>query len=336
MPDTSATDILILTEADLRAAVELDTALVDAIEQAFRAMADGRADVPAPLRLARPERSMLLSANAAFIEDFDTCAMRLSNTRGNVEDPGGRDAESVHVVFDADGGSTRAMLIDNGYLGLLATAATGALAARHVARKDCWMGGILGTGEHARFQAIALARNTKIEKLRVWGRDEEKARALVETLKVETGLDVATMNSAEAVVRAADVLVTATTATSPIVRADWLRPGLHITAVGAGPAKNELAPEVVAESDVYVADSRERCRWNGELTHAIGAGLVNESDAIIELGDIIIGRSSGRQEYADVTLVDLAGSGALDTAVAAHALQRAIAAGKGTRIAGRG
>lgn len=327
-------DVLVLTEADLRETLELDAALLDAVEQAFRAMAEGRADVPAPMRLARPERGMMLSAQTAFIEGFDGCAMRLQNTRGGTDELDKPIADGLNVLFSAEDGATQALLLDNGYLSLMATAAAGALAARHVARKDAWMAGVLGTGAHAYSQAICLARNTKIEKIRIWGRDEAKARTLADTLKTDTGLDVATMGTAEAVVRAADILVTATTATTPIVRADWLRPGLHITAVGGGPAKNELAPEVVAEADAYIADSRERCRWNGELTHAIGAGLVNEEDVVIELGDVIVGKAPGRQEYADISVVDLAGTGALDTAVAVHALRLAVAAGRGTRIGG--
>ena len=113
--------------------------------------------------------------------------------------------------------------------------------------------------------------------------------------------------------------------------ADWLHPGLHITAIGAdAPDKNELHPEVLARADRLVCDSRAQCARQGELHHALRAhpGL-----AVIELGEITAGRLSGRESADEITVCDLTGTGVQDTAIALLAYRKAVAAGLGTTIA---
>lgn len=237
------------------------------------------------------------------------------------------------MLFDAASNELRTMLLDNGFLAKLQGAAAGAVAARALSRTDAKIAGFVGAGAHVYRHAEALLLVRKIDKLLVWDQDNSLASALADRVASTHGIPAEVMSTAESVVRNSDLVVTATAARSPIVTVDWLHPGLHITAVGADMGnKNELAPEVLAEADVYVADSRKQCRWSGELTHAIGAGLINESDRIPELGAVVAGKHPGRSDDEEITVADLTGTGVQDAAVAAHAVKRAIAMGMGTKV----
>jgi ornithine cyclodeaminase len=133
----------------------------------------------------------------------------------------------------------------------------------------------------------------------------------------------------EAVV-GADIVVTVTPSHEPLVRAEWLAPGMHITAVGSdGPDKQELAVDVLKRADLIVADSKPQCLRLGEIHHAVASGAILESGVTCELGEITAGLKPGRRSDSDITVCDLTGVGVQDVAAAALVLQRARAAGLG-------
>ena len=321
-------ELTILTETELRQCVALDAALVDAIANGFKALASGDVTAAPAQRLWMPDGAGPIQARTAFVHGTSSYAVKIG--------PSGGATGGSLMLFDAASNQLQTMLLDNGYLTRLQAAAAGAVAARALARADAKVAGILGAGDHAFRHAEALLLVRKIENFLVWDADAALARALADRIASAHGIPVEVADTAEAVVRSSDIVVTVTPARSPIVPADWLHPGLHITAVGADAGnKNELAPEVLAEADVYVADSREQCRWSGELTHAIGAGLINESDRIPELGEVVAGQHPGRSDDHEITVVDLTGTGVQDAAIAVHALALALAQGLGAKFSGR-
>lgn len=320
-------ELTILTEQELRQCVGLDDALVDTIATGFKALASGGAASAPTMRLSLGGDNSQIHAKAAYLRDTSSFALKVGPSSSA---PGG-----ALMLFDAASKQIETLLLDNGYLAKLQAAAAGALAARHLSRSNARVAGILGAGPHAYRHAEALFLARDIDRVLLWDTDASAAEALGQRIKQAHGAAVEILDGAEPVVRQADIVVTATPARSPIVQVGWLHPGLHITAVGANTGdKNELAPEVLAEADLYVADSREQCRWSGELNHAIGAGLINEGDRIIELGEIICGLQGGRVDDEEITVVDLTGTGVQDAAVAAHALERALAQGLGKSVQG--
>jgi len=129
--------------------------------------------------------------------------------------------------------------------------------------------------------------------------------------------------------------VTATPSGEPYLRAEYLHPGLHITAMGSdGPEKLELDPRVMAKADKVVCDRKSQCSLLGELHHALEAGLVSE-DAVLELGTVAAGDVPGRTDENEITVCDLTGVGVQDTAIAFLAYQRAVEKGLGTTIEAR-
>lgn len=320
-------ELTILTENELRQCVVLNNGLLDATAKAFEAMATGNATAAPAQRLWMPGGGSAIQARTAFMHGAANYAVKIGPT-------GGGQGGSL-LLYDADSNQLRAMLLDNGYLARVQAAAAGAVAARKLARADAKTAGILGTSTHAYRHVEALLLVRGIEKFLLWDRDGEAVAGLKRRIEASHKVAVEIAGSIEDAVQGSDIVVTVTPSRSPILRAEWLRPGLHITAAGADAGnKNELAPEVLAEADIYVADSREQCRWSGELTHAIGAGLINEGDRIPEIGDLLSGSHPGRTEDHEITVVDLTGTGVQDAAIAAHAVALAGAQGLGTKISG--
>ncbi len=323
--------ITILTEGELRQCVRLDLELVEAIADAFTALASGRVVMPPILHMALPEANGEVDVKTAWLPGLPSFALKVSP--GFFDNPkrGLPSLSGMMMLLSAETGRLEALHLDNGWLTDLRTAAAGAVAARHLAPADARIAGVLGAGIQARIQIEALTLVRPIERVLVWARDASKAEAYADEMADRLGLDVLPVASPERLVLEADIVVTATPARSPVVVADWLHPGLHVTAVGAdAPDKNEIHPELLARADRLVCDSRAQCARQGELHHAL-AGHPHLD--VTELGEITAGRAPGRQSAAEVTVADLTGTGVQDTAIALLAYRKALAAGLGTTIA---
>jgi len=237
------------------------------------------------------------------------------------------------VVFSARTGLVEAVLLDNGYLTDVRTAAAGAVAAKWLAREDAGRVGIVGAGVQARLQLEALTLVREVGEVEVWARNADRAAAFAADMERRLGLPVAPVESLEGLVRDSAIVVTTTPSKDPLIAADWLHPGLHITAMGSDAGyKNELAPGVVAAADLYVPDRRSQCAVLGELHHAIAAGAVPADADFPELGQIVAGQAPGRSGAGQVTVCDLTGTGVQDTAIATLARGRAEARAAGTTI----
>jgi ornithine cyclodeaminase len=322
--------ITILTEAELRQSIELDLEVIDAIADAFTALAAGRVAMPPILHMDLPEAHGEVDVKTAYVSGLASFALKISP--GFFDNPklGLPSVSGMMMLLSASTGRLEALHLDNGYLTDVRTAAAGAVAARHLARADARVAGVIGAGVQARLQMAALAKVRPIERILVWARDGAKAEACAEDLARRLDVDALAVSSAERLVLEADVVVTATPARAPLVVADWLHPGLHVTAIGAdAPGKNELHPAVLERADLVVCDSRAQCARLGELHHALDHGI---DPPTVELGEITGGSSPGRTEPDQITVCDLTGTGVQDTAIALLAYRKATARGFGTTI----
>ncbi len=324
-------DIHVLTEAELREAVGLDLAAVDTVEQAFAALADGGVVMPPILSMEIEEAHGEVDVKTAYIPGFDSFAIKVSP--GFFDNPklGLPSLNGLMILFSARTGLVEALLLDNGYLTDVRTAAAGAVAARHLAPEvEC--AGVLGTGVQARLQLQAAHLVRPFKRALVWGRDAEKARACADDIAATLGIEAAAEGDPARLVAQSQLVVTTTPAREPVLRADWLHPGLHVTAMGSDQAgKNEVEPEALARADRYVADRVSQCEKLGELRSALAARLMT-AERIPELGQVIRDPALGRTAPEDVTICDLTGTGAQDTAIATYAFRLATARGAGTVV----
>ena len=325
--------IKILTQPELAKAVPLDMAAIDCVENAFAALAGGKVVMPPILSLAIREANGEVDVKTAYVPGFDSFAIKVSP--GFFDNPkiGLPSTSGLMMAFSAKTGVLEALLLDNGYLTDVRTAAAGAVAARHLSREDCATVSIFGAGMQARLQLQALMQVRPITKALIWARDPEKAEALAARIRKEFGIEAEAVSDAKSAVAAADIVVTTTPATTPVLKADWLKPGQHVTAMGSDQhSKNEIEPACLARADLYVPDRQSQTAELGELRAAISAGVVAADRRFAELGEIITGTAPGRSSSSDITIADLTGTGVQDTAIATLALQRAGATGLGTEF----
>lgn len=326
-------EITILSESELRAVIKLDHDAITCVERAFESLATRRVVMPPILRLDIEDSNGEVDVKTAFVPGLDSFAIKISP--GFFDNPklGLPSVNGLMVLFSARTGLVEAVLLDNGYLTDLRTAAAGAVAAKHLAREDARTTAIIGAGVQAGLQLEALSLIRPIERARVWARDAAKAARFAENAAGKLGIEIEAAPSAEAAVRTADVVVTTTPSVAPLVEKEWLSPGQHITAMGSDAEhKNELSPAIIGAADLYVCDHREQCARLGELHHALEAGFVDPKTIFPELGEIIAGKSAGRPSAAAITVADLTGTGVQDTAIATLAYARAVGNGAGMRF----
>ena len=322
-----AHDIQIVTEAELRRIVALDLTTVDVIEAAFAALASGGVVMPPILSMDLPAAHGEVDVKTAYIPGFDGFAIKVSPGFFNNPALGLPSLNGLMILFSAKTGLVQSLFLDNGYLTDIRTAAAGAVAARHLAPEMVETAGVIGTGVQARLQMQAAHLVRPFQRLLVHGRDPVKARACADDLAARLGVQAQAVDSAEILVREAQLVVTTTPARAPLIRAEWLHPGLHITAMGSDQSgKNEIDPRALAAADAYVCDRVSQCEVSGEMEAALAAGLWTKGRPA-ELGEVITGARPGRHSPQDVTICDLTGTGVQDTAIATHVRARHPQAG---------
>ncbi|MFT4608027.1 MAG: ectoine utilization protein EutC [Chitinophagales bacterium] len=326
-------NIKILTESDLRGAIQLDITAINCIESAFIALAEGDVVMPPILSMAIEAHNGEVDVKTAYVPGIDSFAIKMSP--GFFDNPtiGLPSTSGLMVLFSARTGVLEALLLDNGYLTDIRTAAAGAVAARHLSREDSSKACIIGAGSQGALQLKALCLVRPIEQAVIWARDFSKAEALAKRLTIELGINVTASQDIQNAVTEADIIVTTTPASTPLVMAGWLRPGQHITAMGSDQQhKNELQSECLVLANLYVPDRQSQTEKLGELHHALNNRLIGSKVNFPELGEIVSGQKTGRSSVNNITICDLTGTGVQDTAIATLALQCAESSGAGTQF----
>ena len=314
-------DIKILTEAELRSQVRLDLDAIECIENAFHALATKAVVMPPIMRLDIIENNGEIAVKTAYIPGIDNLAIKISP--GFFDNPslGLPSTNGLMVLFSTRTGMVEALLLDNGYLTNIRTAAAGAVAAKYFARADSQSAAILGAGAQAGLQLEALTLVRDITSATLWARDFDKAKARAAELAQQLGFPVTPHASVEQAIENADIIVTTTPSSQPILKAESIRPGQHITAMGSDSEhKNEIDPQIFSRAQ-YFCDRLSQVQTLGELHHALEQRLVKPSAEFPELGQVISQQAAGRDNSDDITLCDLTGTGIQDTAIATLAFR---------------
>jgi ornithine cyclodeaminase/alanine dehydrogenase-like protein (mu-crystallin family) len=308
--------VRIVNEEAARAALPLPRAR-EVVAEALEALSTGRATLPAPSDLDLPHALGEMHVKGAYLHGSPYFSYKAASGFYGNPARGLPVTSGLNLVFDARTGLLRVVILDNGYLTELRTGAAGALAAQLLAKDDVDVAGLLGSGGQARYQLAALLEIRAPATVLVHSRNSGSAAHFAAETRDKYGLDVRVVASAEELVKSCDLLITTTPAREPVVRAQWLHPGMHITAVGADlPAKQELEAEALARADKLVVDARSQAAASGELHHALAAGVLDHSSVHAELGEVVAGLRPGRERDDEITIADLTGLGVQDAAVA--------------------
>ncbi|HEY7501804.1 MAG TPA: hypothetical protein VH740_25010 [Vicinamibacterales bacterium] len=313
------TAIPVVDEHALREAVTPEWA-VDVMREAFRADGEGRTRVPSPINLDLPSAHGEFHIKTAYIADVPHIAVKVASGFYDNPSRGLPSGSGLMAVFDAETGFPCALLLDNGFLTDIRTAAAGAVAADLLARPRVETVGVLGSGVQARLQIRCLRTVRTFDRVIAWSRTRANLERYCDELRAE-GLEVEAADTPQHVCRA-DILITATPSREPLVRAAWLHDGLHVTALGSdAPGKQELDADCLDRADLVVVDRFAQCAAFGELKHALDAALLTRHDVHAELGAVAAGLRPGREHDRQITIADLTGVGFQDTAIASRVLR---------------
>ena len=312
--------MIIFTEPELKQYVQLNLEAISVIEEAFTKLANNEVIMPPIMRVDIHDQNGEVDVKTAYIKGKDMFAIKVSSGFFNNYKLGLPSGNGLMMLISTKTGIPQAILLDNGYLTDVRTAAAGAIAAKYLSRENIETVGVIGAGGQARFQVRALKLVRNFKKVLVYSRSTERAKKYAEDMSAELGIEVEVADSAEMVVRNSDTVITTTPAKEPIIKAEWLHPGLHITAMGSDAEhKQELEAEVLVRADKLVCDTKAQCARLGELHHALTRGLLTSDSSIIELGQLTSKELIGRENDEQITVCDLTGTGVQDTAIALFA-----------------
>jgi len=210
--------------------------------------------------------------------------------------------QGLVILFDPESGAP-VCVVHAGEITAIRTAAASAVATDALARKDARRLALLGYGEQAATHARAIGKVRDIESIVVWGRSHDRARAFAERMQAELGLPAAAAASVKDAVAKADIVCTVTTASEPILKGEWVRPGTHLNLVGSGLAGPvEVDNDLVVRSQ-FIADSREGVLSQGaEFLRAKAAGLIGDDHIVAEIGQVLAGEIVGRRSADEITV----------------------------------
>lgn len=314
---------LLLTESDVRSLLTMPLA-IEAVETAFRRLASADALGHSRQRLHLQGKSYLhYMAAGDAAGGYMGMKIYTSSREG---------LRFLVPLFHAESGDLLC-LIEADYLGQMRTGAASGVATKLLSRPDSHSVGIIGTGLQARAQLEAVAAVRAIERVLAYGRDAQRRAEFAKEMTAKLGKHVEAADTPEEVVRAADIVITATTASLPIVKGEWLKPGTHINAIGANfPQKRELDTDAIRRSDIIIVDSREQAKLEaGDLIHGFEGDSVRW-ESVKEMAELVSGRAKGRTSPEQITLFKSSGIAIEDIVTAGKIYELALARGTGTKI----
>jgi ornithine cyclodeaminase len=317
-------EVLVLTKEQIESVLTIEDA-IEAVEDGFKAYNSGRAIVPFPVALDVPDHNGDIHIKPGYIKGFDTYTIKIAS--GFYDNPKLNlpTSHGMLILFDSRTGFPLCFEVDRCFLTDLRTAAAGAVAARALAKKTIKRVAVIGTGTQARMQIVALSKVRSFDELSVWGRDPKHVAKYVSDMSKALEAKVVAAKTAEEAVVGSDIVVTATMAQTPVVKASWVGKGTHITAMGSdSPEKQELETAVLGKADKIVVDSLKQCAALGEVHHAIKDGTIEEKDVHAELGEVLLGRKKARESDDEITVCDLTGIAVQDVVTSQLVYDRAL------------
>lgn len=223
-------------------------------------------------------------------------------------------SQGIMLLFSQKSGKIESILLDDGYLTDIRTAIAGRICAKQFSNNIKSIG-IIGNGLQARLQLIYLLDCTSCRDVMIWGRNIEHLKRFKKSIE-QLGFNTKISPSISRLSDVCNLIIMTTSSDKPLLLKEHLKPGMHITALGADTkSKRELGPGVLSYADLIIADSIEQCKMRGEIFHSLNEGDISIND-IVELGNVLDKTSLGRKHENDITIADLTGVAVQDVSIA--------------------
>jgi alanine dehydrogenase len=323
--------MLVLSEKEVQGLAEVEE-LIPVLARAHIQYSTGKAVMPVRLVVPLPQIEGRITTMPGYLNEDKALGMKVvtffpNNLKQNLPQ-----ILATVMLFSADTGKMIAAM-DGNYITAIRTACVSAMATKALANPESRVLGVLGAGVQARAHIRALTKIRDISEIRVYDIFEASARQLQESLQEEVGVKIDVVQSAREAVLGADLLVTVTTAREPIVKVDWLKPGMHINAVGSHrPDLREIDGATLAAAKIVV-DSREAIMAEcGDILLAIQEKAITANCVHAEIGEVLAGKKPGRTSADEITLYKAVGIAIQDVATAHLVYRKALERNVGTNI----
>lgn len=308
---------LFFKESDVAELFPMDVA-IEAVEEAFRWHGEGQIVNSPRSRVKLP--TGFLHLMGAAVPPLGLMGFKAYTVvRGK--------ARFLFCLFSIENGDLLAVM-EADRLGQTRTGAASGVATKYMSRANATRLGVIGSGWQARSQLQAVCHVRSILEVRVWSRSQERRTAFAAELSPQVGIDVRAATSAAEAVEGADIVITATTSPEPVIGSEMLAPGVHINSMGSNSlVRREVDEATILRSSVLAVDSIEQAKLEaGEFLPLIEKGRLHW-EQLVELGEIVAGRSKGRGSEDDLTFFKSLGIAMEDVAAAARVYRQALERG---------
>ena len=289
--------------------------LLQIIEEGFARYSKGEVVVPPVGELIFDDPPGETHIKYGYIKNDDYYVIKIASGFYDNPDMGLPSSQGLMLVFCQKTGSLKAVLLDNGHLTDVRTAAAGAVAAKYLAPEKVTAIGIIGAGIQGRLQLVHLQPLISCRKVLVWTRSAKRIEDYQAYFK-DTDLDIEFVSERRDIAGGCNLIVTTTPSREPLLLEADIRPGTHITAVGSDtPEKMELDPAILKKADMVVSHSLPQSETRGEVYQAVEAGMLQRKD-VIELGHIVARGEKARRDDTQISVADLTGVAVQDIQIA--------------------
>ncbi|MDH4558157.1 ornithine cyclodeaminase family protein [Pseudomonas sp. BN417] len=308
--------------------------VIGAVEEAYKAFSGGHVVQPDYIGIHLPEPRGEIDFKVGYCKTNEIISMKASSG-GFLDNPtahGVPNGMGSVLLFDANS-CALICVMDGSLLTGLRTGASGAVSVKALARKNAKKVTCIGTGNQARMQIRAISLVMQIEEIHAWSRSPETRERFKADIEGEFGIPVILADSKQEAVEQADILITTTRGKGSLVEASWVKPGTHIVAIGTDmKGKQEFEPEIFRHAKI-VNDSISQCIEKGETWHPLNEKIIALDDIHGELGEILLGRKSGRENDEEITIFDSTGMAIQDNTTAEKIYRNALENNVGTFFA---
>jgi len=324
-------ETLILKEEDVKRLLNMSEVL-NVVEQAFKEKALGRVQMPPKMYIYFKSFNGDLRVMPSYVEAFGISAVKLVNVHPDNRRYNLPTVMATITLVDPKTGTPLAIM-GGTWITAMRTGASSGVATKYLSRKGSSKLALIGAGAQAITQMMAMAQILKLEEVKVYDISSDAKTNFVKRVSSEySGMKISATGSVREAVEDADVIVTVTPTTKPIVEDEWIKSGTHINAIGAdAPGKEELDPAILQRAKIVV-DDFEQSQHSGEVNVPLKKRIISLKQIYGELGEIVTGKKIGRSSDEEITIFDSTGLAIQDAVTAKLVYEKALKAGLGIRL----
>ncbi len=315
--------LLVLNQSEIEQLLPMRDC-IEVMTQALIALAQGQVHLPLRLVVRPPEAAGVMALMPAYVAgESAAMGVKVINVFNGNPAKGKDSHQGAVLLFDAETGEPLAMM-NASAITAIRTAAVSGVATRLLAREDAGDLAIVGSGVQARSHLAAMTCVRSIKRVRVASRNSEHAQRFAAEMQPHYAVPIEPLESIEAAVHGADLIVTATSSSKPIVKRGWITPGAHLNVVGASqPDAHEIDTATMAASSLFVDRRESTLNESGDYLFAAREGAIGPEHIRAEVGEVLIGAKPGRTQHDEITLFKSLGLAVEDVAAAAYVYRQA-------------